>query len=197
MTVIEKDAIAKLSRSLLQRQRDQVAEAALRKRVLIGEETVIGIKPDARSAFHRFGQQVSAELRASVAGIACSKNSQMCPPLPERDRSRAAARFQPTTRFQHRLGILLPLRFVQVGREEKAGFIPQQRVNAHDEVPPGVIAAGKMPANDLVRDGQENADCGQAAHLILGFSHKPGAHSLPQAGEYPDLPVLRFSKRRG
>ena len=94
-------------------------------------------------------------FRASVAGIACSKNSQMCPPLPERDRSRAAAKIQPVTCFQYGLRILLPMRFIQVGRKEEAGFIPEQRVNAHDEVAPGVVVAGKMPANDLVGDGQE------------------------------------------
>ena len=90
--VIEKDAIATLPRSLLKRQGDQVAETALRKRVLVGEETVVRIQPDARPAFHRFGQEVAPSLRASPAGIACSKKSQMCPPWPERERSRAAAR---------------------------------------------------------------------------------------------------------
>ena len=38
---------------------------------------------------------------------------------------------------------------------------------------------------------------GQSAHLIRGFSQTPRTHSLAQAGAYPDLPVFRFSNRRG
>ena len=136
-------------------------------------------------------------LRASAAGIACSKNSQMCPPLPERDRSRAAARFSRRQVSQYRLRILLPLRLVQIGGKEEAGFIPEQRVNAHDEVAPGVVVAGKMPANNLVRDGQEMLIQTGRAFDPWASRTSPVTHSLPHAGAYPDLPVLRFSKRRG
>ena len=97
-------------------------------------------------------------LRASVAGIACSKNSQMCPAIAGAGPLQSRRQIQPPTGFQYGLRILLPLRLVQVGRQEEAGFIPEQWVNAHDEVAPGVVVAGKMPANDLVRDGQESAD---------------------------------------
>ena len=62
---------------------------------------------------------------------------------------------QTTTDFDYRSRILLPLRFIQIGSKEEARFIPEQRVNAHDEVAPEVVMAGKMPANDLIRYGQE------------------------------------------
>jgi len=37
----------------------------------------------------------------------------------------------------------------------------------------------------------------QALHFTRGFSQTPRTHSLPHAGEYPDLPVARLSKRTG
>ena len=156
--VIEKDAIATLPRSLLKRQGDQVAKAALGKCVLIGEETVIGIKPDARPAFHRFGQQVRAELARERRRDRLLEKQPDVSPIARAGPLQGRRQIQPTTCFQDGLRILLPLRFVQVGREEEAGFIPQQRVNAHDEVSAEVVVAGKMPANNLVRDGQKSAD---------------------------------------
>ena len=42
-----------------------------------------------------------------------------------------------------------------------------------------------------------NAWWGQSAHLTRGFSQIPLIHSLWQAGEYPVLPLRRFSNRRG
>ena len=41
-----------------------------------------------------------------------------------------------------------------------------------------------------------NCRCTQSEHLIFGFSQIPRTHSLPHAGEYPALPVLRLTKRR-
>ena len=91
---------------------------------MIGEETVIGIEPDARPAFHRFGQQVRAELARSVAGIASLEKQPDVSPVAGAGSLQGRRQIQPTTCFQYGLRILLPLRFVQVGREEEAGFIP-------------------------------------------------------------------------
>ena len=62
LVLVDENAVAAVPRSLLKRQRDQVAKAALGKRVLIGEETVVRIEADARPAFHRFGEKVRAEF---------------------------------------------------------------------------------------------------------------------------------------
>ena len=59
---IEKDAVATIPRPFLQRQGDEVAEAAVRQRVLIGEEPVIRTQADIRATLHRLGQNVRAEI---------------------------------------------------------------------------------------------------------------------------------------
>ena len=60
--LVQKDAVAGRSWLLLQRQGDQVAEAALGQRVLIREEPVIGAQPDLRAAFHRLGEKMRTQL---------------------------------------------------------------------------------------------------------------------------------------
>jgi hypothetical protein len=56
--VIEEDGVALIAGSLLQRQGDQVPEASVRHRVLVGKETVVRIEPDVGSPFHRLGKDV-------------------------------------------------------------------------------------------------------------------------------------------
>ena len=130
--------------SLLQRQGDQVAETALGQRVLIGKEAVVGIQADVRPAFHRFGQ----EVRTEPAGQARrewprSKNSQTCPPLPDRDRSRAAGKFSRRHVSRTAAASSRQCGLVEVGRQEEAGFVPQHGINAHDEVAAVVVLARK------------------------------------------------------
>jgi len=59
--VIEEHAVALLSGALLQGQGNQVAESALRHRVLVGEQAIVRIQPDIRAALHGFGQHVRPE----------------------------------------------------------------------------------------------------------------------------------------
>ena len=59
--VVQEHAVALLPRALLQRQGNQVAEAALRHRVLVGETAVVRIQPDVRPALHGFGQHERTE----------------------------------------------------------------------------------------------------------------------------------------
>ena len=113
--------------------------------------------------------------------MASSKNSQTCPPLPERDRSKAAGRSMRRHVSRKARCILLPMRLVEIGGQEEAGLVPQHRVDAHDEIAAVVILAGKMPANHVVGDGQKTAvraigafDPGLLAHART--------HSLAQAG---------------
>ena len=56
--LIKEDAVAKLPRLLLQRQRDQVAETTLGQCILIREEAIVGIQADVRPSFHGFGQDM-------------------------------------------------------------------------------------------------------------------------------------------
>jgi hypothetical protein len=59
--VIEEDAVSLVAWSFLQRQRNQVPEAAVRHRVLIRKETVVRIQADVRPPFHRLRQNVRPE----------------------------------------------------------------------------------------------------------------------------------------
>jgi hypothetical protein len=54
---VNKQAVAAGARLLLQRQCDQIPEAALGHRILIREEAVIRIKPHLRPAVQRFRDQ--------------------------------------------------------------------------------------------------------------------------------------------
>lgn len=47
--------------SLLQRQRDEIAESALRQGVLIGKQPVVRVQAHVRALLHGLGQEVCAE----------------------------------------------------------------------------------------------------------------------------------------
>ena len=93
--------------------------------VLIGEKTVIGIQPDPRPAFHRFGQQVCAKLACERRRDRLLEKQPYVSPITRARALEGRRQIQPAAGFQYGLCILLPLRFVQVGREEEAGFIPK------------------------------------------------------------------------
>ena len=56
--VVEKHAVALIACALLERQCDQVAEATLGQRVLIGKQAIVRVEPDVRAALHRLRQEV-------------------------------------------------------------------------------------------------------------------------------------------
>ena len=60
--LVGEDAITKLARPALQRQRDQIAEAADRHGVLAWKEAIIGGKTYLGAAFHGLRQHCSAKL---------------------------------------------------------------------------------------------------------------------------------------
>ena len=94
--------------------------------------------------------------RASAAGRASSKKSQTCPPRPERDRSRAAGRSRAPARVQEGARVVLPAGLVEIGRQEEARLVQQQRVNTRDEWLAFGILAGEVPADDVVGHRQES-----------------------------------------
>ena len=116
---IQKDAVAPRPRLLLQRQRDQVAEAAFgqacpgweraghtNRSPISGRCSIVSVR------------RCEPRLRARRAGTASAKNSQTCPPSPERERSSAAGRSRSPARFQKRRRIRLPGLPVEIHRQE-------------------------------------------------------------------------------
>ena len=153
--LIEKHTIAKFPRSPLERQRDQVAKTTLGQCVLIGEETVIGIEPDPRSVFHRFGQQVRAKFPRERRRDRLLEKQPDVSPIARARPLEGRRQIQPMACFQYGLCVVLPMHFIEVGRKEETGLIPEQRVHAHDELPLEVVVSAKMPTNDVVRHGQK------------------------------------------
>ena len=58
---VQKDAIAGLTRNLLQRQRDQIPEPAFRQCVLIREEAIIRAQSQLMASLHSSGQECRAQ----------------------------------------------------------------------------------------------------------------------------------------
>jgi hypothetical protein len=83
--VVEENAVAPLTGLLWQRKCDQVSEATLGQRVLVGKEAVVRIEADVGPPLHRFRKIMELSLRASAS----SKKSHTCAPRPERERSKA------------------------------------------------------------------------------------------------------------
>ena len=118
----------------------------------------------------RSGHTNQARCPAGVPSFRSGGASRACAPArrewPPRRTARCARRCRSAiaparpadpaaARFQDRSRILLPLRLVEIGRQEEAGFVLEHRVDAHDEVAAGVVLARKMPADHFVGDGQE------------------------------------------
>ena len=59
---INKNGVALFALGPLQRQRNQVAEAALGHDVLIGEQAIVGLEPDFMAAGHCLREQRTAKL---------------------------------------------------------------------------------------------------------------------------------------
>ena len=148
--VIEEHAVALLSGALLQRQGNQIAESALRHRVLIWEQSVVRIQPDVRAALHGFGQQVRPES-ASLRGR--DRTVEEDPDVS----SVAGARAFERGRYAHAatcrkegLGIFPPAGLVEVDRQEAAGLVLEQRVDPGDERLPVASHPRQMPPDDFI-----------------------------------------------
>ena len=79
-----------LARNPLQRQGDEITEAALWHRVLVREEAVVGVHPELVAPVHGSGEDQTAEFSRGCRRDGTLEEIQMCPPLPERDRSSGA-----------------------------------------------------------------------------------------------------------
>ena len=96
---------------------------------------------------------------------------------------RAVARTRPAHRdghaaapagFPKRLDVLPPIRLVEIGRQEEAGFVRQQRVDADGQRPAAGVLAGEMLINHLVGDGQKSpmrAGCALCLRLVAQALH--------------------------
>ena len=116
-TVVQEDAVAALPWAALQRQRNEIAEAAGRHGVLAREEPVVGLEPDIRVELHRLGDQMGAETAREGGGHRLGEED---PDMRAIARTRALESRRHVLRaagFQKGARVPLPARLVEVGGE--------------------------------------------------------------------------------
>ena len=90
---VDENTVSQLSGCKLQRQGYQVPKPSLGHGVLIGKEAVVGIKAELVPALHGSSQNYTSQLSRGDCRQGTIKKTQTWPPLPDRDRSRAAGTF--------------------------------------------------------------------------------------------------------
>ncbi len=159
--VVDEQAVAPLAGAPLQRQGDQVAEAAGRHGVLAREQPVVGGEPDLGPALHGRGEQRGAELARLARGDGPGEEDPDVPALARAGALEGGRDVPETTCFKVGERVARPVLAVEVGREEAAGLVRQQGIDAGHEVPgsaaprPHAVLAAQVGLDDTVRDRDE------------------------------------------
>jgi len=133
---VEEIRVARGASGVLERQRDEVAESSARHRVLIGEQTVVGAERDVMTPGHRLGEEEAAHLPSGGRGHWG---------VEEEPRVRAVAGARSFDGHGHaevfaglakRRNVVGPRVLVEVRREKPARLVGQERIHAHDVLPP-------------------------------------------------------------
>ena len=124
---------------MLERQRDQVAEATPRHRVLTGEQAIVGIHAQLVTPRHGLGDEIAAHLASHARRHGRREEEPDVGAV-------AGARFlhrggqaDAPARLDERAHVVRPGALVEVGREEPAGLVIEEWVHAHH------VAAGQVP----------------------------------------------------
>ena len=155
--LIEEDAISEFPRLLLQRQGNQIAEAALGKRILIGEETIVGIQADIRTAFHGLGQDVRTESACQGRGNGLGEEQPNVPAVAAARSLQGGRQVHAAACLQDGSCIFLPMCLIEIGCQEEAGLVLKHGVHAHDEITAIIVSAREVPVNHFVGDGKKAA----------------------------------------
>ena len=143
---------------------------------------------------------------AMLAGIASAKKSQRWPPLPDRERSSATGSASRPASLAQCPGIRLPGIAIKINRQQITGFVREQGIKAHDELPAQVIPARQVLANYVVGDRQEAPiwtfealDAGllaQAADPFVGASRLVATPASLSALEPTGINILAPAEQR-
>ncbi len=148
---IDKHAASLLARLLLQRQGDQVAEAAFGQHILIGKEPVVGRKLKLPGS----GAGVADDGRANPARVTrCDGRREEDPGVRTVTRARNLERYgnvQFVARLPEGHHIVPPAFFIEVDSEQVTGAIGHQWVQAHR------VIASQVRIDDLLVHRQEHA----------------------------------------
>jgi hypothetical protein len=195
--VVDEHAVAAFARPSLQRECDEIAEAAARHRVLARKQPVVGIEADLRPAVHGPRQQHRREAAcvegrdgvgkeqpdvAAVAGarpLECCRNSELATCGQECER------------------VARPALIVEVNGEKAAGVVEQQRIDTSDKITaavvPDAILATQMGFDHLVGDRNKRLVRALSAtnlRLATNTAHPlvRASWSIPAAARFRILP---------
>src|SRR5579863_261675 len=133
--LIDEDAVAVFARPALKRQRDQIAEATGRHRILAREESIVRTKANVGTTIHRR----SDEKRAEASGICRrnrfgEKNPGVSPITGARSFNGDTDAFCPR-RITESSDILHPGSPVEIGSKEPTRLVRQHRIDTGTEIP--------------------------------------------------------------
>ena len=179
---IQEHTVALFPRHLLQRQRDQIAEAALGQGVLVGKKPVVGGEADFRPALHRLRQDERAELPRQRGRHRLGKKQPHMPAIAGTRALQRRRNLQPPAGFHDRQHVIppgIPCRNRWPGKNRSrppTSDRPRPRNPCPNRSFPDKCQ--RMTSSVTARKARH----AQSAHLIRGFSQIPRTHSLPQAG---------------
>ena len=166
--LVDEDAVSLLAGLVLERQRDQVAEAAPGHRVLVWEETVVGLHAELVAAAHRLGDEVAAHPSRDVRVYRRGEEEPRVCAVPRAGALDRDGYADGSAGFGKCGDVFLPRALVEIGSEKPAALILEERVDAHH------VSALQVVDDDLVADRDEGLVRAVAA-LASGLEHaEPG-----------------------
>ena len=137
-SLVEELRVARGASGVLERQRDEVAESPARHRVLVGEQPVVGAEREVMAPGHGLGKEEAAH---PPGGDRRNRGGEEEP----RVRTVAGARSldghghaEVFAGLAEGRDVARPRVLVEVRREEPARLVGQERIHAHDVLPPQV-----------------------------------------------------------
>ena len=152
---IKEDAVCAFPSTSLERERDEIAEAALGKGVLFGKEPVVGAEPDVGMPFHPLGEKERSQLPRDDGrdGIR-EKEPDVCPVSRSGPFEGEGQTVFPAGSGEGK-GPVLPAVPVKVHSQKVAGLVEKHGIDAHDEVLAPCVPSAEMPVHRLVGDRQK------------------------------------------
>ena len=172
--LVDEEAVSLLAGLVLERQRDQVAEAAPGHRLLVWEETVVGLHAELVAAAHRLGDEVAAHPSRDARVYRRGEEEPRVCAVPRAGALDRDGYADGSAGFGKCGDVFLPRGLVEIGSEKPAALILEERVNAHH------VSALQVVDDDLVAERDEGLVRTVAA-LASGLEHAESGLPLVRA----------------
>ena len=160
---------------MLERERDEVAEAPAGHGVLVGEEPVIGAHTELVAPLHGLGEEVASHLPGRASRDRGAEEEPDVGAVPGAGALHGGGKPHAPAGLPEGGHVLGPGSLVEIHRQEPAGLVPEQGIDPHH------VPALQVIEDSLVGERQEGL-VGTLPALHWGFSQIPRTHSLEQAG---------------